>query len=136
MKRFLLLAFLFFGLAIFFYVYGALVGEVQTGLFLIFPYIVGNGIYPLLGTIFLMLAIFAFFLALIKRTINSRFESEIETQISKPVKTTVDGIVLIGPFPVIFSTEKSRIPYLLGIAIVLIIFFILVLAVSYYGLLR
>jgi len=120
MKKFFLLATLFLCLAILFFGYGIYRGELQAGIILIFPFFVGSGLYALLGTIFLMFAIFSFALALLKRFVDFG-EQRQEKWRAEGVESEMDGIVLIGPFPVIFSTKRAHIRYLAIIALALAI---------------
>lgn len=126
MKKFFILGFLFFAFAIFCFCYGTFKGEVQVGVVFIFPFLVGSGIFSLFGTIFLIVAIFCFALAFISRANNFenlvRKEKYTLQEMSLPKQgPDVDGIVLIGPFPVIFTTKKSHILYLCLLAFALVI---------------
>ncbi|MEM3513542.1 MAG: DUF131 domain-containing protein, partial [Thermoplasmata archaeon] len=104
--------------AILCFAYGIYKGEVQAGLLLIFPFFIGSGILSLLGTIFLMLAIFCFAIGFIGRSVGfidigveeKDYGEHLQSH-EKP-ETSVDGILLVGPFPVIFTTKKSHILYL------------------------
>lgn len=125
-NKFFLFGFLFLGSAILAFAYGIFKGEVQAGIILIFPFLMGSGIFSLLGTIFLMLAIFCFVLGFISgassfSNLAVKEDYKEYSQIYSKTDTNVDGIVLIGPFPVVFSTKKSHILYLAILAFLLAI---------------
>ncbi|MCX8173779.1 MAG: DUF131 domain-containing protein [Thermoplasmata archaeon] len=112
------------GIAISCFFYGVFKGEVQAGIVLIFPFLVGSGFFSLLGTIFLILAIFSFVAGFmvatgVFETRGAGDEHRIYSQGHGKPDAGVDGIVLIGPFPVIFSTKKSHLVYLVIIAFAL-----------------
>ena len=60
MNRFHVLSLICFISGIAFFIIGFLTGEAEGGIFIVFPFIVGSGIYPLLGFIFFLIAIFSF----------------------------------------------------------------------------
>lgn len=94
-----------------------LIGESKAGIFIIFPFIYGNGLLIFIGIIL----IFISFLFLI-----FSFSNEIEGGESKNVRT--GGIIFIGPLPIIFSNDSKIIPLLLILtAIILTAFIIFIL---------
>lgn len=136
-KNSFLLGFLFLIGALLCYAYGILKGEVQTGFLFIFPFLIGQGIFSLLGTIFLMFGIFCFALWFIGRMAgsgNSGKEEEYPSITPSERETDVDGILLIGPFPVIFSTKKSHIILLAILAFAIVIgIFLLFLFLAFFA---
>ncbi|MEM4161036.1 MAG: DUF131 domain-containing protein [Thermoplasmata archaeon] len=109
----------------------------QTGFLFIFPFLIGQGIFSLLGTIFLMFGIFCFALWFIGRMAgsgNSGKEEEYPSITPSERETDVDGILLIGPFPVIFSTKKSHIILLAILAFAIVIgIFLLFLFLAFFA---
>lgn len=124
MKKFYLVSLLFFALAILCFAYAVYKGEVQSGIFVIFPFLLGSGVFSLLGTVFLILGIFSVILGIMASAGGfSAFPDDAtpEQLSTRKIDGSVDGIVLIGPFPVIFTTKKSHILYLVIIAIGLVV---------------
>jgi len=126
MKKILIFSIIFLFLSILCFIYAGINGEAQVGLFIIFPYIFGHGLYTTLGAIFFLLFIFTFFFSIVKMSLDAFSPTSAESvHVQKQVD--VDGVLLIGPFPVIFSTKKSHIIYLAVAAILLCIFVLVVM---------
>jgi len=90
-------------------------GDVQTGFFVVFPFIVGSGIYALLGLIFLFVSILLFVFGF-----GVKHEKD---EITSKEKTSVKGgsVVLIGPIPIVFGSNWKIALVLMIVAIILII---------------
>jgi len=93
-------------------------GDVETGLFVIFPFIHGSGPLAFAGILLIILSFFLFVFSL-------PFEKE-------RVEKKTGGILLIGPIPVIFASDSDMAKMLVSIAlgtmvlmVVLLIFFLL-----------
>jgi len=124
MNRFHFLSLVCFILGIAFFVVGFLTGEAEGGIFFIFPFIVGSGFFPLLGFIFIFIAIFSFIFRF--TTFKEPDENQIKNEeLESKKKTSVKGggIVLIGPIPIIFGSNWKIVIVLMIIALILIITF-------------
>jgi uncharacterized protein (TIGR00304 family) len=124
--RFLSIISLIGGLA--FFILGASNNEIQVGFFLIFPFIVGSGIYSFLGfcLIFLFIVLLLYnFISLNETSINNQIAIEEITSPKKKLK--VSGIVFLGPIPLIFGTNcKKALLFIIIVYLILsIILFIL-----------
>jgi uncharacterized membrane protein len=111
---YLKLSFLCFVLGIAFFVIGFLIGEVKTGFLLIFPFLIGSGLYALLGFLFFFAAILLFMFGLVSPFIA-------------PEKPEVKGggVILIGPFPIVFGSSWRIAILLMLMAIILIVLVVL-----------
>ncbi|KAA0002143.1 MAG: DUF131 domain-containing protein [Thermoplasmata archaeon] len=87
-------------------------GEGKAGIFIIFPFIYGEGLLMFIGIIliFLSLIIFTF----------SQFHLMKEYENEMKVKKHAGGLILIGPIPIIISSNWKVALILLAIAIIII----------------
>ncbi|MCD6171488.1 MAG: DUF131 domain-containing protein [Thermoplasmata archaeon] len=93
-----------------------LIGESKAGIFIIFPFIYGNGLLAFIGIILIFLS----FLFPI-------FSFKIEGKEIKNIKT--GGIIFIGPLPIIFSNDSRIIPILLILTAIILTIFIIFLII-------
>jgi uncharacterized protein (TIGR00304 family) len=124
MNKFHILSLICFILGIAFFLIGFLTGEAEGGLFIVFPFIVGSGFFPLLGFIFILIAIFSFIFGL--STYKTPDENQIfndELQSKKKTSVKGGGVVLIGPIPIVFGSSWKIAIVLMIIALILIITF-------------
>jgi uncharacterized protein (TIGR00304 family) len=116
---------LIFGL-VFFYI-GFLSGEVETGFFIIFPFISGSGIYAFLGFILIVIAIFLFMFSFASFNKIDEFQND-NYELKPKKKTSIKGggIILIGPIPIVFGSNWKIAAFLMIIALIIIlVYFIL-----------
>ena len=128
MNRFQVLPLVCFILGIVFFIIGFLTGETKGGIFIVFPFIIGSGIFSLLGFIFIFIAIISFIFKFTTYIKSDKIKNENdELQPKKKTSIKGGGIVLIGPIPIIFGSNWKIVIVLLIIAIILIFitFFIL-----------
>lgn len=134
MNNYQKLAILSFVSAIVFLIISSIRGEGKSGLFIIFPFFYGEGIFALLGIIFLIISFFLFFFGFIYKFENFVFETKKEKptkdeyrvifkeeKIKTDTKTNYGGVVLIGPIPIIFGKDVKLTIILVILAIVLIL---------------
>jgi len=110
-----------------FFFFGIISGDVETGFFIVFPFIAGSGIYAFLGFIFIFIAILLFMFGYTSYYESDEFQTD--SYESKPFKKTSmkgGGVVLIGPIPIIFASNWK-------IAIVLMIIAIIIILVSFFS---
>ena len=124
--------------------YSVSLGETEVIWFLIFPIIIGHGMYSFLGTILIILAIFVGIYGFIQEGewvlageddydeyFGSRKRPD-HGQRSRPrtgqgqppqpqSKIRGGGVVLIGPIPIIFGSDKKRAIILSVLAIIIMI---------------
>lgn len=122
MNKFQILSFICFLLGISFFVLGFLYGDVDAGIFIIFPYISGSGIYSLLGFLFIFISILVFFFGFL----GNFQQQDIETgnKILEPSKKTSikgGGVVLIGPIPIVFGSNWKITVLLMVLTIIIIL---------------
>lgn len=111
---------IFFGL-------GFLSGDVETGVFVVFPFLAGSGIYALLGFIFIFIAFLFFMFGFNTYFESDEFPTDYDEYQSRK-KTSVKGgvVVLIGPIPIVIGSNWK-------IAIVLMIVAIIVILVAFFS---
>jgi uncharacterized protein (TIGR00304 family) len=122
MNKIRFLSFVCFIIGIIFFILGFLQGDLQTGVILVFPFIVGSGIYAFAGFFFIFISILLFIFSF--KTSIGQDELKIDQADSKETnKTSVKGggVVLIGPIPIIFGSNWKIAVFLMTLAIVLIL---------------
>ena len=122
MNKYHILSLICFILGIIFFVMGFLSGDVETGIIVIFPFLSGSGIYPLLDFIFIFIAILLFIFGLANRAVSEGFDYEIGEP-GKQKKTSIKGggVVFIGPIPIVFGSNWKIALVMMVVAIILII---------------
>jgi uncharacterized protein (TIGR00304 family) len=114
---------LFFICGIAFFVIGILEGTVEGGIFIIFPFLIGSGIYALFGIIFFFFSFLFYMVGLYSNTedfINLQFgKNKNDIKSEKSVKG--GGVILIGPFPIIFGSNWKIAIVMMVLALLLII---------------
>jgi uncharacterized protein (TIGR00304 family) len=126
MNKFHVVSGIVFVLGIIFYIISDLQGDLRVGLFLVFPFVIGSGLYAMLGLLSLILAFFLFILGFTSRTSMSR--STLPSQDNREQKPAMKGggVVLIGPIPIIVgSSWKITLALILAtIVLILLVFFL------------
>lgn len=124
MNRYRILSLICFILGIAFFAIGFYSGEIQGGVFVVFPFIAGSGIYALAGFILIFLAMLLFIFGF-----ADNIKTEETYNPSEPTKKSSvkgGGVVLIGPIPIVFGSSWK-------IAIVLMILAIILILVSFFA---
>ena len=130
MNRYHFLSLICFIGAVVFLFFGFLNGDVKVGVFIVFPFITGSGVYSFFGTILLFLMFLFFILGFIAsfNTFDSKYfdNEEITSSITPEKKTSFKGggVVLIGPVPIVFGSNWR-------IALILMILTIVIIIVSF-----
>lgn len=123
MNRHHLLPLVFFISGIVFFSLGILTGEIEIGVVLIFPFIVGSGVYAFLGFISMFIAIILFMIGFSSKfplgDLNRYKENANQTRKETSVKS--GGVILIGPIPIVFGSNWKIAIIMLILAIVLVI---------------
>jgi len=117
--------------------YGASVGQGQVYLVFIVPVFTGSGPIPFAGIALIMLGFVLGFLSLARMPLAAEGPAppaEPSPTASAPPTTPAKrfgGVVFLGPFPVVFGSDKTMSKYMLVLAVVmtvlLLAFFFLVL---------
>jgi len=131
------LAYLLFATGIIIMFIAVITGEANIALFLIFPVIYGSGALTLVATIFIMLGIFLFFLspfyhytreepsylepANYNEPYNEPYTPTNQNITQEEKKTKIGGVVLIGPIPIVFGSDKQTAMLSVMIAILMLI---------------
>ena len=104
----------FFVVGMFFLVLGFINDEVEVGFFLIFPFLIGKGVFAVSGVFFIFLAVLFFMLNLAtgstkifldeeKTHVFDSFSGGVEKKKNSSFKA--GGVVLIGPIPIVFGSN-------------------------------
>jgi len=105
---------------------GIALGEGKAGIFIIFPFIYGNGLLMMLGIILIFISFPLFMFS------RFRFEEEIfsgeEAIAPEEIKTEkhAGGLILIGPIPIIISSDWKTALILMGVGVAFMILFIII----------
>ena len=122
MNKYHFLSLIFFFIGIIFFIIGFIEGDVKSGFFIIFPFIMGSGIYAMAGFFFVFIAVLFFIFGFLNH-IESE-EVSVDQKPSKPIKKTSlkgGGVVLIGPIPIVFGSNWKIAVFLMVLAIILIV---------------
>lgn len=107
---------------------GFISGELESGLFLIFPILIGSGPFAFLGFVFIFLSIISTFLFFPNRINNVNYtDLEINDTI-KEDKTSIrlGGIVFIGPIPIVLASNWKIAIFLLIVSAIFILMIFLI----------
>jgi uncharacterized protein (TIGR00304 family) len=117
-------SFICFVIGIIFFCLGLLYGDTSAGIFIIFPYISGSGVYSLIGILFIFLSILVFFFGFsFKFDKNDIDNNNSKSEITKKISIKGGGVVLLGPIPIVFGSNWK-------ITFLLIIFAIIIILIS------
>jgi uncharacterized protein (TIGR00304 family) len=105
--------------------YAVATGEADVSLIIIFPVFSGSSGLFLLGILLLVASFFVGF-ALLAFAQPSEPEVRGTTSVNEPsrTKSSYGGVVLIGPIPIAFGSDKSIAKLMLAIGIILAVIFI------------
>ncbi|MCD6411254.1 MAG: DUF131 domain-containing protein [Thermoplasmata archaeon] len=103
-------------------------GEVKGGFFVVFPFLIGNGIYASLGILLIFLAFVMLIFGILESFKGEDFEIE-PTEMPKK-KVEGGGVVLIGPFPIVFGTNSRIALILIVLAIILTFLFLVIYLIA------
>lgn len=130
LRGLLALALLLSALAVLGYAYA--MGQLRVALFLIFPVFYGSGLLPLVGVLLLVAAAFAGFTAGIPRHEQGTDPPAVEEGPREEPRVRGGGLVMLGPIPIVFGSDRGIVKGLLVLGIALLalglLFFLLVRA--------
>jgi len=104
---------LLFIMGVSFIIASFLTGEAKAGLFIIFPFIYGTGLFMFVGIILIFISMLLFFFSF-------PYEKGYEIEEKK------GGLILIGPIPIIITDDRKIGLLLLIISLVFIFLFLLI----------
>lgn len=132
MNRFSILSLIFFLSAFGCFFLAFLEGNLHVGILFIVPFIIGSGMWSVLGVGFLILS-FIFFTYRSFKNIHLPSNSESPysdySNLGKPsrhVKGKVSGIIFIGPIPLVFGQDLKSMLLLLILGVIIFIILIVV----------
>ena len=133
MKKWFVLSSILFLAAIALLIISVITGESEFGLFIIFPFIVGAGPIAAIGAILLLVAILLAFIAFASRVPQekSMVIQSPQSQEGSSVDRKFGAVVMVGPIPIAFGTDKkiAWIMALIGFAMVIVVVLALVLSI-------
>jgi uncharacterized protein (TIGR00304 family) len=116
-------AFLLFIAGVALIIINALIYEGVFSIVLFIPVFYGKGPLAILGALFIILSLILIMLGFIRGFVSEREYNptpvEAHSEAEKEVKG--GGIVLLGPIPIIFSTDRSLIVILIAVTIIILI---------------
>ncbi|MCD6481112.1 MAG: DUF131 domain-containing protein [Thermoplasmata archaeon] len=101
-----------------------LTGEGKGGIFIIFPFFYGSGIFSMVGILLIFLSFLSFFFSFPHEMGKTEFPPTEKTE----MKT--GGIIFIGPIPIVFSSDEKMGRLLVTIAILIAIFIFALLLIT------
>ena len=103
-------------------------GEAEVGLFIIFPYVAAHGAISALGVGLVFLGVLLFFFSIVSSVSSYRREADFEgmERAAPKVKkeSRIGGVVMIGPVPIIFGSDKRIARGMIILAIILMVLMI------------
>lgn len=122
-NKYCFLSLIFIVAGIIFLLFGFLEGDVEGGFFVVFPFIIGSGLYAFLGIICFFIAFLCF-----SYSFSSYIKNDFSNMGDKSKKTTVKGggVVFIGPVPIVFgsSWKTALLMMILGFIIMILLYFL------------
>jgi uncharacterized protein (TIGR00304 family) len=101
---------------------GIHLGQVKGGILVIFPFLIGTGLFATLGMVLIIAALFLYIMHIFFRFQNFTDENIVQHEKSIQQKSTkIGGIIFIGPIPIIFGSHWKLTVSLLLIAVLIII---------------
>lgn len=104
-------------------------GQADFGIFIIFPMIIGGGLYLFLGVLLIVISFILPFIITFARTDKNHREGYKEEK--KKSDTKYGGVIFIGPIPIVFGKDKSitaKMMYIgLAIAVVLTVVYLIII---------
>ena len=120
MNKFHILSVIFLIIGIALFLLGFLSGNVETGFFIVFPFITGSGIHAFLGFIFIFVAILLFMFGYTAYYESNEFQTDnYESKSSKKTSIKGGGVVLIGPIPIVIASNWKIAVFLMILAIII-----------------
>lgn len=120
-------------------VYDVIQGKGSGGFFIIFPFIIGYGLFSFIGTLMMMLSVLIFFFL---PFCYVKYQPELERPEHAPeapaseakideAKKEFGGVVFIGPVPIVFGSSRKMVYFMivLGLIMALILVFILLIRI-------
>jgi uncharacterized protein (TIGR00304 family) len=141
---YLYIALAFFVLGIVCMAYAVHIGEAEVGIFLIFPFVIGGGMFSGLGGLFIILGFLALFVNMFKSftfmTMDD-YEEEPPVRRAKGAVPVAEGrerarspkgpsifgggkgggVIFLGPIPITFGSDAKVTRYMLYLAIVAVV---------------
>jgi uncharacterized protein (TIGR00304 family) len=101
---------------------GIINGTIQVGFFLIFPFLIGTGLYAFFGFVLICISLFLFMFGLHhKDMLSHNNQIKKEGYITTNNKIHKSGVLLIGPIPIVFGSNWKPTIIMMIIAIIFII---------------
>ena len=132
MNRYHLLSIILFVTGIIFFALGILSGEVKMGFVVFFPFLIGTGVYALLGFIFFFISILLFMFGFIgsyslKSLESPAFYDKEGSNVETKSSVKGGGVIFIGPIPIVFGSnwKIAIIMMILAFVLMLTIFLLL-----------
>ena len=113
---------IFFIGAVIFFVIGFLEGDVEGGIFIIFPFIVGSGIFSLISILLIFLAVIFYIFGFTRVGFQGEeYSLPKDDTVEKKTSIKGGGVVLIGPIPIVFGSSWKIALVMMIIAIIIIL---------------
>lgn len=104
-------------------------GQADFGIFIIFPMIIGGGLYLFLGVLLIVISFILPFIITFTRT--EKYPGEGYKVEKKKSDTKYGGVIFIGPIPIVFGKDKSvttKMMYIgFAIAVLLLIVYLIII---------
>lgn len=127
MNRYHFLSLVFLIGAVVSFIIGFLEGDIQGGIFFIFPFVIGSSIFLLIGILLIFLAVIFYIFGFARFDLQDGEHSVPRDEIfEKKSRIKGGGVILIGPIPIVFgsSWKVSLFMMILGIIIIIVLLFL------------
>jgi len=101
-------------------------GEGKGGIFIIFPFFYGSGIFSMAGILLIFFSFLSFFFSLLP---EEEYKDFYMTEKEERKEAKAGGIIFIGPIPIVFSSEEEsgRVLAIIAILIAMLIFAVFII---------
>lgn len=99
--------------------YAAMQGSVRVGLFLIVPFVYGTGLAPFLGMLLVMAGLLMLAASTFTRALPPPGAEWAEGE--RRVESRSGGVVLLGPIPIVWGSDRRILPWMVGAGVVLLV---------------
>ena len=121
MNKFQIISLLCFIIAGFLFILGFLSEEVSGGFVIIFPIIIGTGIYSFFAMLLIIIGFITWFFGSVSINIEEEFKlSKSDENLPEKRKIKGGGLVFIGPIPIIFGSNWKITLVLMLVALIII----------------
>jgi uncharacterized protein (TIGR00304 family) len=133
MNKYHFLSLVFLASAVVSFTIGFLEGDIEVGIFFIFPFVIGSSIFLLIGILLIFLAVIFYMFGFARFDFADREKIASSDEIlEKKSRIKGGGVILIGPIPIVFGSSWKISLFLMILGIIIIVFLLLLFRINYF----